>query len=189
MSKGRVWFSADLHLGSERTLTLSKRPFESVDEMNETIISNWNSVVREDDVCYIVGDIGDLEIARKLNGKLVLITGNYEEDDIQANYYGNKYHYIDTLKENGFHKVFHEWYRFFDKNYENRMYLTHKPSDCKSHEFNLFGHVHKLSMIKSFGLNVGTDCHNFFPIDMDTVLFYKKAIEEFYDDEVFMSKL
>ena len=50
---------------------------------------------------------------------------------------------------------------------------------------NLFGHVHKLCMVKPFGLNVGMDCHNFYPIDMETVLFYHNAILRYYDNDVF----
>lgn len=30
----RIWFTSDTHFGSERTLRLSKRPFNSVEEMN-----------------------------------------------------------------------------------------------------------------------------------------------------------
>ena len=41
-------------------------------------------------------------------------------------------------------------------------------------------------MIKRFGLNVGIDCHNFKPIDLDTVLFYDNALKNFYDEEVFV---
>ena len=52
--------------------------------------------------------------------------------------------------------------------------------------FHLFGHIHERQMIKRFGLNVGIDCHNFKPIDLDTVLFYDNALKNFYDEEVFM---
>ena len=50
---------------------------------------------------------------------------------------------------------------------------------------NFFGHIHKLCMIKQYGLNVGVDCHNFYPIDLETVLFYHNAILNHYDIEVF----
>ena len=44
----------------------------------------------------------------------------------------------------------------------------------------------KLSMVKRFGLNVGVDCHNFYPIDEEVVKFYRNAIINHYDEEVFM---
>ena len=40
-------------------------------------------------------------------------------------------------------------------------------------------------MVKRFGINVGMDCHNFYPIDMQTVLFYHNGILHYYDYEVF----
>lgn len=63
--------------------------------------------------------------------------------------------------------------------------MTHEPENCKKDRFNLFGHVHQLCMVKKYGLNVGTDCHFFKPIDIDTVLFYKNAIQNHYDFNVF----
>lgn len=41
----KVWFTSDTHFNSERTLELSKRPFKTVEEMNNVLIKNWNSVV------------------------------------------------------------------------------------------------------------------------------------------------
>ena len=36
------FFTSDTHFGQERALTLSMRPFDSVDEMDITIIKNIN---------------------------------------------------------------------------------------------------------------------------------------------------
>ena len=184
-----IWFSADLHLGSKRTLELSKRPFKTINEMDGAIISNWNSVVDESDKCFIIGDFGNYDYISELNGEIVLITGNYEDKDIENEYNDNKHMFKDAMIEKGFSKVFFGWYRYFNSDYSKKIYLTHEPKDCKTDEFNLFGHVHKLSMVKEFGLNVGQDCHNFFPINLDTVEFYKNGIENFYDENVFMTKV
>ena len=40
-------------------------------------------------------------------------------------------------------------------------------------------------MIKPYGLNVGTDCHNYDPINLETVLTYHDAILNYYDEDVF----
>ena len=71
------------------------------------------------------------------------------------------------------------------------LYLAHVPSEIekvsknKDFEFGLFGHIHKLQMVRRYGLNVGIDCHNFMPVSLDQVLFYKNAIQNHYDNEVF----
>jgi len=62
---------------------------------------------------------------------------------------------------------------------------THRPEDCDKSKFNLFGHVHGLCKIKKYGLNVGTDCHNFKPVGLTDVEFFRDAIENVYDINVF----
>lgn len=186
----KVFFTSDTHFGSKRTLELSKRPFNSVEEMDEQMISNWNSIVEKDDIVYHLGDFGNYETIRKLNGNIILLFGNYEHREILS---------VNHLLELGFKEV-DTWKKRTillediksDTYKEDNLYLNmaHEPSNINNHycknEFNIFGHIHKLQMVKRFGLNVGVDCHNFKPIDLDTVLFYRNAIINFYDDEVFM---
>ena len=38
---------------------------------------------------------------------------------------------------------------------------------------------------KSYGINVSSDCHNFTPIDLDTVKYYHNGIMNYFDDDVF----
>ena len=33
-----------------------RQPFNNVEEMNETIINNWNSIVSDEDTIYHLGD-------------------------------------------------------------------------------------------------------------------------------------
>ena len=68
--------------------------------------------------------------------------------------------------------------------------LTHEPlnlpnEDMTEDTIGLFGHIHKLCMIKKYGINVGADCHDFTPISFDTILFYHNAILNYYDANVF----
>ena len=49
------------------------RPFKDTNEMNEYIIQKWNSVVKENDIVYHLGDVGFgttemlKELVRKFN--------------------------------------------------------------------------------------------------------------------------
>lgn len=79
-------YIADLHFGHALMLTACKRPFSSVQEMDEAMVRRWNSVVRPDDITYIVGDfsMGLNDEARvagifnRLMGNKVLIIGNHD---------------------------------------------------------------------------------------------------------------
>lgn len=78
-----VYFIADPHFGHENAIKLCSRPFETVEEMNETIIKNWNGRVHGNDTVYIVGDMffrcDDPEpILKRLHGKKHLLVGNHD---------------------------------------------------------------------------------------------------------------
>ena len=47
---------SDTHFNHSRILEYCQRPFDNVEEMNEVIINNWNKVINEDDIVYVLGD-------------------------------------------------------------------------------------------------------------------------------------
>ena len=51
-----IWFTSDMHLGHEKALDFTIRPWQQIDEMNEGIIANINAKVKKKDELYILGD-------------------------------------------------------------------------------------------------------------------------------------
>jgi calcineurin-like phosphoesterase family protein len=82
------YYTADTHFGHQLMLseTACARPFANVKEMDETLIRNWNSVVRPDDIVYHLGDfsmgLGDPDRVRsifnRLMGRKRLVLGNHD---------------------------------------------------------------------------------------------------------------
>lgn len=77
------YYIADCHLGDEKVIAYSHRPFASVEEMDATIIDNWNRTVRDWDDVYILGDLiyradDPASYLRQLNGRKHLILGNHD---------------------------------------------------------------------------------------------------------------
>lgn len=185
-----IFYTSDTHFGSERALNLSKRPFNTVEEMDWKLIENWNKVVHINDTVYHLGDFGSLWPKKYLNGNIILILGNYEKEDIEKN------QMIYSELENKFDKVYKDPIILDNKN--NKFILCHEPLTGleiynkeiikeKNTEdiFVLFGHIHGRQKIKKFGIDVGIDAHNYFPISEKDIFFYKKAINEgFYDEQV-----
>lgn len=174
------WFTGDTHFGHQRTLELSRRPFSTVEEMDAEMVKNWNSVVKSDDIVFHVGDFGNYEVSHQLNGHIHLLLGNYERMDIEKGIVK-----LDDLKERfNFESVDDD--KRVSLMFNNQMLqLVHEPTHRSPSFFTLFGHIHKLQMVKRNALNVGVDCHQFTPIDLETVLFYKNAIQNHYDEDVF----
>ena len=83
-----IFLCSDLHIGHKGMTTFTRddgtpqRPWATVEEHDEALIANWNSVVRPKDKVY---NLGDVVINRKafptlvrLNGTKVLIKGNHD---------------------------------------------------------------------------------------------------------------
>ncbi|MCM1089997.1 MAG: metallophosphoesterase [Butyrivibrio sp.] len=98
------YYISDLHLFHESIIKYDNRPFESLDEMHRTILTNWNSVVTNGDIVYILGDISLrgkneelIALVAQLKGRKVLIKGNH--DDISDYRYKQLFAEICNYKE------------------------------------------------------------------------------------------
>ena len=83
----KKFYIADTHLMHERLLSMQPRPFMSIEEHDEEIVSRWNSVVGEGDIVYHLGDFA-FGLAKhadsikktfsRLNGRKYLVIGNHD---------------------------------------------------------------------------------------------------------------
>ena len=111
-----------------------------------------------------------------------MVTGNYELDDKKRKF--ENYFDFDHIVLNNTRILARK--KKDDITIPDDMFeLVHEPIKAKKMDFVLFGHIHEKQKVKKFGLNVGVDCHNFCPISLDDVLWYKNAIKLYYDDNVF----
>ena len=157
------WVISDTHFYHSKILGYCQRPFETVEEMNEVLIKNWNSVINEGDIVYILGDFcfGNKEMLREivsqLKGRKILILGNHDRLTKGA--------YLDV----GFETV--------TKNpmiVDGDFILSHHPLQGDLGRFyNIHGHKHKLPSEAQFSpkhFDIGVDDHNFFLLNLDTVI-------------------
>jgi calcineurin-like phosphoesterase family protein len=81
-----IFFTADTHFNHSNIIHLCGRPFSNIEQMNETLIRNWNSCINNNDEIYILGDflfkgsgIEAENTINRLNGKKYLIKGNHDK--------------------------------------------------------------------------------------------------------------
>ena len=164
-----MYVVSDTHFFDEHLLGIDNfapRPFNSVDEMNTTIINNWNSRVTDNDVVYHLGDIavnytkppriGDqqvLSVLRELNGRLVLIKGNHDRRDL-----------FKFLASHNYQVAGHPKFEFHDvgkliKYNHQQLYMTHYPMmmGIAPQILNLHGHIHHYMVPSAHNINVGID--------------------------------
>ena len=78
------YYIADTHFGHDNIRRLSHRPFQSIEEMDETLIKNWNRKITDEDDVYILGDFSfkgkdPIFYLKQLKGRKHLITGNHDK--------------------------------------------------------------------------------------------------------------
>jgi calcineurin-like phosphoesterase family protein len=83
-----AFVTSDLHLGHKKILNFIApdgspiRPFSSIEEMHQTLITNFNKKVNKKDRLYILGDVAiprhALALLDEFNGRKVLIRGNHD---------------------------------------------------------------------------------------------------------------
>lgn len=153
-----LWFIADLHLGHRNIIGYAGRPFLSVDEMDHTLITNWNKFVQEDDTVIVIGDMFLCSKAQSrafmkiLKGRKILIRGNHDQNANRMRRLGFDF-VCDELKITlGGHKLKISHYpyapTFWEKlrcKWDTRL-LDRRPKD--EGEWLLQAHVHQAWKIR-----------------------------------------
>lgn len=156
-----VYLISDTHFNHKAIIEYEDRPFKDVEEMNETMIANWNSVISKRDTVIHAGDFGwgNKEIITKLrsrlNGRIILIKGNH---DAHSNQW-----YMDA----GFDEVIDGGYI-----YKNFYMISHKPMYLNNHMpyVNIHGHIHSQTLKSKQFINVSVEHINYTPIPFETIM-------------------
>lgn len=129
----KYFIIADTHFGHRNIIGYCNRPFRSVEEMDETLIKNWNETVSNDDVVIHLGDFSFgtkercAEIVKRLNGRKILIKGNH-----------------DKWSDDFYRSIGFEYVSSFPIVYKDFFLLSHAPLQLSETTpyFNFYGHVH-----------------------------------------------
>lgn len=176
-SGNNIFFTSDTHFCHANIIKFCDRPFKDTNEMNETLISNWNSVVKANDVIYHLGDFcfaGSVEwhsILGRLKGRIHLILGNHDEKNIREGYM----HLFESVSYQ--QKLLIDGYNVYLNHYPYLCYPGYKP-----YTMQLFGHIHSShykfdgvdaqiakNQLQSSQYDVGVDWNNFTPISWEEV--------------------
>lgn len=176
--KPKVFFTSDTHFSQKNKIRTKEFSFESIAQTDHEYIKRWNATVGKKDTVYHLGDFGDYNIIKKLNGKVILLCGNYEKRDMAGNFTAFREHLLNL----GFADVI-ENNLVLDKNVLGiPVNLTHKPEDCNPNMFNLYGHVHSLKPLMKHGFNVCIEYHNFTPVSLEFIKDYINFIQKAQND-------
>ena len=160
---------SDTHFFDENLVTKRDRKniFASIEDMNETIITKWNSVVSENDNVLHLGDVyhsydvslGELtNLLNRLNGNIYVAIGNNDN--------------VDYLAKSERFQSIHLWFR----DYKNELILSHSPLaemsfKCYGDNYtNIHGHTHIAGSPRGDYINVSADVIKFKPVNIGQLL-------------------
>lgn len=149
------FFIADEHYWHANIISYCERPFKDVEEMNETLVENHNSVVGPKDTTIHIGDFALCkksqagEIIARLNGEHIFLQGSHDKWGSNLPFLWE--HQIDDFYLVACHYPMLSWPRS-----HHGSYLLH-------------GHTHGRLVGYPGILDVGVDNFNFYPISFDIV--------------------
>ena len=179
-----IYYISDLHLRDQAIFDKCKRPFKSLNEMESTIINNWNNKVNNDDIVYVLGDlvkdddVAALQIFKRLKGHKNLIVGNHDHQILESIRRSDLFEtvkFIDLI---------------LDK--QRKVCICHYPlmdwMEFNRNGFLVYGHIHNKTekngpaykLIKEFykdlpAYNCGVDVCGFEPKTLDELISLKEA--------------
>jgi calcineurin-like phosphoesterase family protein len=170
-----TWFTADLHFDHANIIKYCNRPYRDVHEMNEALITNWNSRVQDEDVVHVVGDFGMGSVSTlqlhfdRLNGIKHLYLGNHDKTARHIKGWRSVQPYGEIMVDGQFIVVAHYAHRVFNR--------SHKGA------INLYGHSHGKLPGNSQQLDVGVDCWNYAPVSLPEIQRRLKTLPDFRQED------
>lgn len=184
-----VYFTSDLHLGHENVLNW-RTGFSSIEEMDEKLISNWNSRIHKNDFVIITGDLiyksrrSPTEYLDALKGRKILIKGNHDTDwlkdltDEQVAEYFEDIYDMYSLKRNGVKLRFchYPMIAWESSRQDSILICGHIHDKRKGFEFEMFSKT-------PYAFNAGVDVNGMMPVTLSELIknndaFYGTVLSE-----------
>ena len=179
-SGNNIFFTSDTHFGHENIINFCKRPFSSVEEMDQKLIENWNKVVKPSDYIFHLGDFcfkGSQywdKILDQLNGHKFLVLGNHDLKNlkdgpmIKFDWIGMQAYIII-----GGRSIFLNHFPFLCyggsyRDIDNAVYSFHGHTHLSSNSMS-GKDIIRLKMCFPTQFDVGVDANNFTPISFNDI--------------------
>lgn len=174
------FFTADHHFNHQNVIKYSKRPWFTVEEMNNALIQKWNNRVSKEDRVFVLGDFalankGTIRtIVPQLNGTKILVRGNH--DAYRSPFYA----------EAGFHAISPYPMLYTDKSgaIDGQFILSHEPvNPLAPGLLNIHGHMHNNENPKFYAPNhicVSVEMTNYAPVTLKEILRMVREKREAY---------
>ncbi len=184
-----VFFTGDHHFGHGNIIKFCDRPFACAEEMDDALVSNWNSIVSATDTVFYVGDFslsGSVDCVKsmfgRLNGKIYFIPVWWHHDsrwlatgDIMRSAGGYLVRMMNTIDVIKFPRIQKQGFPL-------SITLSHYPmAEWEASHYGAW-HVHGHSHGKHVDaqnrniVDVGVDCWNYRPVSFREIFDKMRSI-------------
>lgn len=132
--------------------------FVKMNDFDKMMVENWNSVVKDNDIVYHLGDVyfgqGHSYIY-KLKGRKRLLLGNHDN--------GKDEHLRNVFQKIELWRMFPEW----------NLLLSHTPqheSSLYKTKYNFHGHIHRKPNVSPVHLNCSVEVQDYTPKSIEDLL-------------------
>ena len=174
-----IYVTSDTHFCHNKPFIYEDRGFKNIEEMNNTIIENWNKLVKPDDTVIHLGDVmlndneQGIKCLESLNGKITIIIGNHD-----TNQRINLYKAAKNVTNVEFgSRLNYKGYSFFCSHYPSICSNFDMGRPLKEQVINLCGHSHAtnhfidMSEDKGYIYHCELDAQNMHPISIDNIIY------------------
>ena len=173
------YYIADTHFGHYNAIGFDERPFDDVENMNQTLMDRWNAKVTENDDVWILGDFAyrsdkdSSYFLKRLKGRKHLIIGNHDQATLKSDSAPKYFESIEHLQ--------------FLKDGEYDVILCHYPlAEWNAKHwgaYHIYGHIHnnrdevyEYMKTQEHALNAGCMINNYEPVTIEELIQNNKIL-------------
>ncbi len=182
------YYISDTHFGHENVLKFDNRPFNSVEEMDEMMITQWNAVVKDTDDVYIIGDFiyrskkPAAWYLKQLKGRKHLIQGNHDYQLLKDEELVKEFESIDKMtyvKDGNYtivlcHFPIAEWNKYWRGSWHIYGHIHNQKRGCFDFMYNL-----------DRALNAGCMINNYTPVTIEQLIENNRIYKQNYLYELY----
>ncbi len=155
-----IFVTSDPHYGHANIIRYCNRPFINVEEMNYSLINNWNSVVDDNDTVIVNGDFmfykNDTGIFNRLKGKKILVKGNHDKKA------------VFSLGWESMHDIYD--FSYLGKHFVMCHYPLYEWNNRGHGSLHLYGHIHDKFIDIHNAINICVEHTNYKPVNLENFI-------------------
>ena len=164
----KTFFTSDLHFGHANLIKYCNRPFNSVEDMDEAMIRNWNDRVGQNDTSYILGDFAMgrtaiPQILARLNGNKHFIWGNHDSKQTrELPQWASSQPYLEINLDKTFIVLCHYAMKVWNRSHKGALMF--------------YGHSHNSLTGNDQSCDVGVDAFGYKPVTLEEIKRHLKTL-------------